>query len=140
MLYPTLSERTLKVTKRQVVFRADRLIEMRKLRDLTQEALQEIMGVGQTQISRYETGVADPSLAVVKKMAQALDCPVDYLIGLTDDPEEGQRRDGRLTMKQKLLLARYESGELEELALDILQEDVERKSSTPKRASTNGAE
>lgn len=139
MLYPMISRQASKVTKREVVFRADRLIEMRKLRDLTQEALTEIMGIGQQQISRYETGTSDPSLAVIKKMAQALDCPVDYLIGLTDDPEEGQRRDGRLTMKQKLLLARYESGELEELALDILQEDVERKASTPKRPASDSA-
>lgn len=50
----------------------DAIINARKQRGLTQVALAERIGTKQSVISRLEIGVANPSIAFLKKLAQAL--------------------------------------------------------------------
>lgn len=54
--------------------------EMRKKRGLTQKQLAELLGVKQSNISRWESGVYLPNAATLKKMADALNCRIDDLI------------------------------------------------------------
>lgn len=65
----------------------ERLVGLRKLRSLTQQGLADRAGVHLTQIQRYESGAAQPTLEVMKKLAVALSTSADAL--LFDDAERG---------------------------------------------------
>ena len=54
--------------------------KMREKRNLTQKQLAELLGVKQSHISRWESGVYLPNATTLKKMADALDCRIDDLI------------------------------------------------------------
>lgn len=47
---------------------------------LTQQQLASAVGATQKQISAWETGQNEPSIKVLKAMAQALDCKIDDLV------------------------------------------------------------
>lgn len=65
----------------------ERLVSLRKTRNLTQQALAALAGVHLTQVQRYEAGAAQPTLDVMKKLAVALSTSTDWL--LFDDSERG---------------------------------------------------
>jgi len=64
----------------------DRLRSAREKLGLTQHQLARICGFGVNQVSRYELGLSDPSGMAFRKMADALEVSVDYLMGLSDEP------------------------------------------------------
>ena len=64
---------------------AESLRLARKRRDLTVEALARICSMSQPNISHFESGRREPSLANLRKIAVALDVTADYLLGLTND-------------------------------------------------------
>ena len=49
-------------------------------------ALGEKVNVGKSAVSKYERGEIQPSNEVLIKIAQELDCSLDFLLGMTDDP------------------------------------------------------
>jgi transcriptional regulator with XRE-family HTH domain len=55
--------------------------ELRAAANLSQAALAALVGVSPRQISRYESGGQQPTLAVAGRIADALDCSVDGLMG-----------------------------------------------------------
>lgn len=119
-------------------FRGERLKWAREQKKMSQEELSILLDIGVPQIWRYETGKAEPLPAQLVKIAKALDVTIDWLLGVSDDPESSQRNGvPPLTTKQKLLLAKYESGELEKLAFEILQEDLDRKTPPNKNPASN---
>lgn len=65
----------------------ERLMSLRKTRSLTQQGLADLAGVHLTQVQRYESGAAQPTLEVIKKLAVALSTSTDWL--LFDDVERG---------------------------------------------------
>ena len=58
----------------------DRLVALRKERDLTQKELAEKIGIHVIQVQRYEAGTSQPTLDVVRRMALALAIRVDELV------------------------------------------------------------
>ena len=52
---------------------------MRKKRHLTQEELSGLSGIGVPYISNIETGKANPTLKVVRSLAEAFDTPLSEL-------------------------------------------------------------
>jgi transcriptional regulator with XRE-family HTH domain len=56
------------------------LVQLRRAKALSQQALAEATGIHVTQIKRYEGGSAQPSLDGIKKLALALDCSTDQLV------------------------------------------------------------
>ncbi len=58
-----------------------RLKELRELHNLTTRELGEIVGVSNATISRYETGMRDPDLAITYKIAQYFGVTIEYLCG-----------------------------------------------------------
>jgi transcriptional regulator with XRE-family HTH domain len=58
----------------------EQLAELRRARGLTQSALAELVGVGANQISRYESGISEPTLGVLRKLAIALAVSSDVLV------------------------------------------------------------
>ena len=59
---------------------SEKLMELRKGRGLTQEQLAEEMNVSRQAISRWELGVAVPSLENLIKLCGLYGVPLDYLI------------------------------------------------------------
>jgi len=65
----------------------ERLIEIRKSRSLTQQAMADLAGIHLTQIQRYEKGEAQPTLEMIRKLSKALTVSADWL--LFDEGERG---------------------------------------------------
>lgn len=58
----------------------NRILELRKAKGWSQSDLADKVGISYAQIGRYETKGAQPPAEVIKKIAEALDTSVDYLI------------------------------------------------------------
>ena len=56
----------------------------REHRRLTAAVLAEMVGVTPAHISKLETGKGEPSISLLKKLAQVLDIDVDMLIGAAE--------------------------------------------------------
>lgn len=63
----------------------NRLKEIRKERNLTQKEFAEKLNISQQAISQYENGDREPKLETWQKLADFLDVPVDYLLGISKD-------------------------------------------------------
>ena len=59
---------------------AARLIQLRKQKGLSQQALADAVGLHVTQIKRYEAGATQPSLEALKKIAITLGITTDFLL------------------------------------------------------------
>lgn len=64
-----------------------RLRNLREDRDLNQTAVAEVLHVSQTTYSRYENGTLDIPSASLITLARFYGTSVDYLLGLTGNPE-----------------------------------------------------
>lgn len=63
----------------------DRLKELRKERNLTQEEISEICQVAKQTISNWENNVTQPPFDIVKRLAQYFGVTADYLLGLNQN-------------------------------------------------------
>ncbi len=63
-----------------------RLKETRIAANITQKQLSEILGVSERSYQNYEYGNREPNFDITIKLADYLDCSVDYLLGRTDNP------------------------------------------------------
>lgn len=61
-----------------------RLKELRESKQMSQQALADILHVTQQTIYKYEHELAEPDLDVILHLADFFDTSVDYLIGYTD--------------------------------------------------------
>jgi transcriptional regulator with XRE-family HTH domain len=68
-----------------------RLVQIRKSKNLTQQALADSMGIHVNQIKRYESGQSDPSLDALVRLARALHVSLDDLV--FDESERGPSED-----------------------------------------------
>jgi len=57
-----------------------RFIQLRKQQGLTQQGMADAIGIHITQVKRYESGAAQPSLDILKKIAVAFNVTTDWLI------------------------------------------------------------
>ena len=64
-----------------------RIRALREDRDMNQTQLAKLLGMSQTGYSKYETGENDIPTSILRKLARLHGTSVDYLLGLTDDPE-----------------------------------------------------
>lgn len=64
----------------------ERLLELRKDADLTQDDLADILKINKHSISSYERNKSEPLDAIKIAIAQHFNVSVDYLLGLTDIP------------------------------------------------------
>ncbi|WP_338047391.1 helix-turn-helix domain-containing protein [Photorhabdus bodei] len=59
---------------------SERLITLRKQRSLSQQAMADAIGIHANSWKKYETGQAQPSLDVLKKIATSLNVSTDFLL------------------------------------------------------------
>ena len=75
----------------------NRIIALRKEKNMSQSDLANKVSLSYAQIGRYETKDVQPSADILKKMADALDTTVDYLInGATDEKAKASLKDAEL--------------------------------------------
>ena len=67
-----------------------RLRELRERQRRKQYVVSELCGLNRGAIRRYERGEREPGLKELISIADYFGVSVDYLIGLTDDPERNQ--------------------------------------------------
>lgn len=55
----------------------DVILEARKAKDLTQQALAERLGVTQATVCLWETGKCLPSVPTIQKLSEVLEVPIE---------------------------------------------------------------
>ena len=66
---------------------SERLIELRKARNLTQKQVYEGIGMSMLEYQRYEYGEREPSYQKLIALADYFDVSLDYLCGRSDNPD-----------------------------------------------------
>lgn len=68
----------------------NRIKELRKLKQLTQEELSQLVGVSRQSIVAIERGKYNPSLKLAFKIAKQFDCPIEdvFFFGEGDENDE----------------------------------------------------
>lgn len=59
---------------------SERLITLRRERNLSQQAMADAIGIHANSWKKYETGQAQPSIDVLKKIATSLHVSTDFLL------------------------------------------------------------
>jgi transcriptional regulator with XRE-family HTH domain len=77
-------------------FRPHRLKELREAKGWSQEELCKRAGLSQSVIAKSERGRNSPGSDVLDKLAEALDCTIDYLLGRGPDYENVARAAARM--------------------------------------------
>ena len=65
---------------------AERLVELRKARGLTQKQVYEGVSMSMLGYQRYEYREREPSFQKLIALADYFDVSLDYLVGRSDDP------------------------------------------------------
>jgi transcriptional regulator with XRE-family HTH domain len=74
-----------------------RIIELRKAKSWSQSDLAAKVGISYAQIGRYETKGSQPPAEALKKIAEALDTSVDFLVnGSTEDKANASLNDAEV--------------------------------------------
>lgn len=103
-------------------FRGERLREARTIIGLTQEALNALCNFGPNQIARYETGISDPLPPQIVQIAKALDVTTDWLLGLSDNPEEGHKQ--QLNKSEQLLIVKLRKKDYLGVIKDVAEQGI----------------
>ena len=96
-----------------------RLRVLRERAGYTQSALAEKLGTDNVQISRYETGAIVPSVETLVRLADILECSLDYLAGRSDTPSVGGQGLGELRDSERHLLQSVRDLDLQGTLLTI---------------------
>ncbi len=62
----------------------NRIMELRKARNLTQDELGQILNVGKGAVSRYEQGKRQLTPETIHTLCDLFGCTADYLLGRSD--------------------------------------------------------
>ena len=62
---------------------ANRLSELREDNDVKQSDLAKMLSLKPSAISKYETGLTQPNLSTIIKIAEIFNVSVDYLLGVS---------------------------------------------------------
>lgn len=82
---------------RTITFIPERLRELRKRDKATQKEFGEKVGCTMASISAYENGSKIPPTPTLIKIAEVCNCSIDWLFGLKDEPEVGNRESSSKT-------------------------------------------
>jgi transcriptional regulator with XRE-family HTH domain len=98
---------------------AERLVDLRKKRHLTQEQLAEEIGLSRATIAYYEASAKNPKLDTIYKVAEFFGVRPEYLIAIQDD-EPG--RPGPIPrLEQQIVRLRRLSPAKQRLATELLE-------------------
>lgn len=87
---------------------SEKLITLRKGRDLTQEQLAEQLNVSRQSISKWESGQVIPEVEKIVALSKAFNVTLDYLLKPSEIDELSVKTD-MLELQQKQLLSREQT-------------------------------
>ena len=87
---------------------SEKLITLRKGRDLTQEQLAEQLNVSRQSISKWESGQVIPEVEKIIELSKAFNVTLDYLLKSSEIDELSVKTD-MLEQRQKQLLNREQT-------------------------------
>ena len=70
-----------------------RIKDLRKKADMTQDRLADYLGVSAQAVSKWECGIAAPDLSLIAPLCKVLGCTSDELLGIGGDDEEAGARE-----------------------------------------------
>jgi transcriptional regulator with XRE-family HTH domain len=111
----------------------ERLAALRKEHKLTQQALADKVGVHVLQIRRYEGGVSQPTLDVIRRLAIALAVSADMLV--FEKGERGPDDDLRLQFEAINQFSAEEKHTVRELLEGMILKHEARRWSSSRSAS-----
>ncbi len=79
--------------------------DLRKQKGLTQTDLAQILGVGKSAVSNYETGYSIPDIETLKTIAQYFGVTTDYLLGHSSDPKLSKKDEQDIAKRIDALAA-----------------------------------
>lgn len=104
-----------------------RILNLRKNKDLSQKELAEQVGITEASLSRYENDLREPKAEIIAKIAEALECSTDYLLGLTNNKTEYKSKSNLHKNETK-----YESyGDIEKIFIKRLIDEGVIKENEP---------
>ncbi|MBR4895167.1 MAG: helix-turn-helix transcriptional regulator, partial [Clostridia bacterium] len=62
--------------------------DLRKKADLTQDRLADYLGVSSQAVSKWEVGQASPDLALIAPLCRVFGCSADELLGIGQEKED----------------------------------------------------
>lgn len=65
-----------------------RMRDLREDMDLTQDQLVKILNMHKTTYTNYEQGKREPPFELIIKLAKLYNVSIDYIAGLTDNPNK----------------------------------------------------
>ncbi|GIN86015.1 transcriptional regulator [Heyndrickxia sporothermodurans] len=68
----------------------ERLSELRKKQKWSLQDTADQLGIAKSTYAGYETGYREPSLQSLSKIADLFDTSVDYILGRTNDSQQGK--------------------------------------------------
>lgn len=74
-----------------------RLKELRSEKKVTQQQISEHLGVSRPTYTRYENGEREPSIEMIKKLAQFFQVSIDTLFGYNNETTPVLNNDGNQT-------------------------------------------
>lgn len=72
---------------------ADRLKELRKENNMTQNELAKMLDMAKGTVAMWEMGKRNPGFEALEKMSEIFDRRVDYILGTSDDPSSPKLSD-----------------------------------------------
>ena len=87
---------------------SEKLIALRKGRELTQEQLAEMLNVSRQSISKWESGQVIPEVEKIVELSKAFDITLDYLLKSSEIDELSVKTD-ILERQQKQQKSRYQT-------------------------------
>ena len=104
---------------------ASRLLALRKQRGWSQPTLAKKVGTSGAIIGRYERGEITPSIGVARKLSEALEVTLDYLVG--DNELNGIQDKAMLNRWQSLEALQSEDRERILYVIDSLMRDAKAR-------------
>lgn len=105
-----------------------RLRELRIKHNFKQEDIGVKVGMSNTTIANYELGLRNPRKDTLYKLADLYNTSVDYLLGLTDDPNKSANLNQPKDLKNIMLTKdlKYDGITLDEADIDIVTSILNR--------------
>ncbi|MCL2018327.1 MAG: helix-turn-helix domain-containing protein [Oscillospiraceae bacterium] len=96
---------------------SETLKKLREQKGLKQQDIADVLGITQRAYSFYETGRSEPSLEIIRKIADFYNIPIDLLVGRYFTVKNLLSEIQRIS---KILHTRYD-GDLLDVSLEVLQ-------------------
>lgn len=111
-----------------------RLVQIRKAKNLTQQALADSMGIHVNQIKRYEGGNSEPTLFALIRLARALHVSLDDLV--FDESERGPSNELALQFEAVSRMSEDERHVVKTLLDGMILQHEARRWTTPTRSTS----